>query len=354
MACCIAMRASPRKALLASAGSGWSNIWRLAEARCAKRTIFLTACCPMPMIWVYSPRKRTPIAAISWEIFRRRLLTLALSARRLRWRKKNAANPIPLKRQARTPRLQDGRRAYELGKLAAVGLPGNHCAHHDQLRDAGAGLYAHEFSLHAWLHLHGRPRPRQVLRLRGAHGGRACILVVLRLDFPVARQGGMVAGNADRNLPWSFCARRHHGAVAGPASANGQRAARSGGAEPAGAAGIFGVALWRANTSRDSSVPCGVWGDPRRVLPAGVSRRCFSGRIGIGDRAQQGVLRLARIEPRVLRHDRNIRADDTGIIGVARDGLGIGEVVEPDVPRTARGHHDMIGAGRLAVFVIDG
>src|SRR5579864_267390 len=144
MVCCIAMHASLRKELLASAGFGSSNFWRLAEARCAKRMIFLIGCCRIAMILVYSLRKPILRMAISWVISRRRLLTLGSLARRLRWRKRNGANRILPNKQARIPRLLAGRLAYELVKLAIVGFPGDDCAHHYQRWYAGARIDADE------------------------------------------------------------------------------------------------------------------------------------------------------------------------------------------------------------------
>src|SRR2546423_2816917 len=79
-----------------------------------------------------------------------------------------------------------------------------------------------------------------------------------------------------------------------------------------------------------------------------------SGGAGIGDGAQECILGLAGIEPRVLRHDGNIRADQAGKIRVPRDGLRILEVIEADMPRATRGHSYAIWTYRLTVLVVDG
>src|SRR5207248_6040600 len=56
---------------------------------------------------------------------------------------------------------------------------------------------------------------------------------------------------------------------------------------------------------------------------------------GKGDRAEERKLRLARIEARVLHHDR----------------LWIAQVVEAHMARALRGNGDAVGSGRIAVAV---
>src|ERR1044072_712137 len=58
-------------------------------------------------------------------------------------------------------------------------------------------------------------------------------------------------------------------------------------------------------------------------------------------------------ERRGLDDDRHVGLDDAGIIGVARNGFGILEIVEPHMPRTACRHHDSIRAHRFAVGIED-
>src|SRR5690606_26432392 len=68
-----------------------------------------------------------------------------------------------------------------------------------------------------------------------------------------------------------------------------------------------------------------------------------------GDRGHQRVLGLARIQARVLDHDRHVRLDHAGERSVLRDRLRILERVEAQVVRTPRRHGDGVRAGRLAV-----
>src|SRR5690349_24945422 len=49
---------------------------------------------------------------------------------------------------------------------------------------------------------------------------------------------------------------------------------------------------------------------------------------GKSDGAQQGELGAARVEPGVLHDDRHVGLDDARVVGVARHGRGIVEVVE--------------------------
>jgi len=74
----------------------------------------------------------------------------------------------------------------------------------------------------------------------------------------------------------------------------------------------------------------------------------------IGDCSNQGVLGLARIEPRVLHDDRNVRLDEAGVVGISWDRLRVGEVIEAEVPRAPRGNGHSERSGRLAVAVEDG
>jgi len=65
-------------------------------------------------------------------------------------------------------------------------------------------------------------------------------------------------------------------------------------------------------------------------------------------------MRIARIEPRVLDHDRRARADDRGVGRAARHRFGVGQGVESQTQGAARSDRNLLGPCRLAVFEIDG
>src|ERR1051326_4148798 len=161
----------------------------------------------------------------------------------------------------------------------------------------------------------------------------------------------MVARRDHRPGACIFCSCDRYGAAAGGASAYGGRAAWARGTEYAGAAGISGAALRSADAALDCALARFLWRNFGRVLPAEAITA--SGRAGIGHGAEQCILRLARVEPRVLCHDGNIRTNDAGVVCVSWDGLRIAEIVEAHVARAPRGHGDFVRANRLAVTVVD-
>src|SRR5262245_40790250 len=69
----------------------------------------------------------------------------------------------------------------------------------------------------------------------------------------------------------------------------------------------------------------------------------------IGNGGEQGDLRAARIEPRVLHDDRHVGFEHRGVVGVERNRLGILEIVEPQVKRAPRRDDNAVGADRLAI-----
>src|SRR5690606_7993900 len=66
-------------------------------------------------------------------------------------------------------------------------------------------------------------------------------------------------------------------------------------------------------------------------------------------RAEQRQLALPRVEPGVLHHYGHVGADEAGVVGVARHRFGIGEVVEPQVRRTAGRDNHAVRPYRFAV-----
>src|SRR6185369_2262371 len=74
----------------------------------------------------------------------------------------------------------------------------------------------------------------------------------------------------------------------------------------------------------------------------------------IGHRRHERVLRLARVEARVLHDDRHVRLDDAGVVGGVWDGLGIAQIVEAQVQRAPRRHRHAIGPGRIAILEVEG
>jgi hypothetical protein len=82
-----------------------------------------------------------------------------------------------------------------------------------------------------------------------------------------------------------------------------------------------------------------------RAAPLGVA---------VGDRRDQRVLGLPRVEPGVLDDDRDVGDDHARVVGVAGDRLGFVEVVEADVARPSRVDGQAVGPDRLAVGEVDG
>src|SRR5262249_35326191 len=74
----------------------------------------------------------------------------------------------------------------------------------------------------------------------------------------------------------------------------------------------------------------------------------------VGNRRQKRDFGAARIEPRVLHNDRNVRFEHRGIVGVARDRLRVVEIVEPQAQRAPGGDGHAVGADRLPVGEEDG
>src|SRR5437667_11184467 len=71
--------------------------------------------------------------------------------------------------------------------------------------------------------------------------------------------------------------------------------------------------------------------------------------LGIGDRAQQGVCALARVQSRVLNNDWNVRLNCAGVVGITRNGLRLLEIVKSEMLCSSRCHHHRVRTGRVAV-----
>src|SRR6516162_5034316 len=63
----------------------------------------------------------------------------------------------------------------------------------------------------------------------------------------------------------------------------------------------------------------------------------------IGNGRQQRHFGAARIEPRVLHDDRNVRFEHRGVVGVARDRLRVVEIVEAQMQCTPGGDGHVVG-----------
>src|SRR6516164_2774216 len=74
----------------------------------------------------------------------------------------------------------------------------------------------------------------------------------------------------------------------------------------------------------------------------------------IGNGRQQRHFGAARIEPRVLHDDRNVRFEHRGVVGVARDRLRVVEIVEAQMQRAPGGDGHAVRADRLPVGEEDG
>src|ERR1051326_3368298 len=68
------------------------------------------------------------------------------------------------------------------------------------------------------------------------------------------------------------------------------------------------------------------------------------------DCREQRVLRLARIQSRVLHHDRDIRFNQTRIWRVRRNALGLFEVVEAQMSRAPAWDFESIWSDRILVL----
>src|SRR5436190_17681785 len=71
---------------------------------------------------------------------------------------------------------------------------------------------------------------------------------------------------------------------------------------------------------------------------------------GIGNRGDERVFGLARVETGVLHNDRYVGSDDARVVGGARNR----QLVETDVPGPARRYRDGKRSVRLAIAVING
>lgn len=69
----------------------------------------------------------------------------------------------------------------------------------------------------------------------------------------------------------------------------------------------------------------------------------------MSDGREQSEGRLARVQTGVLNDDRLVGLDEGGVVGLARNGLGIVEVVEPKVQSPFGRDLGAIGAGWIAV-----
>src|SRR5262245_35004906 len=72
----------------------------------------------------------------------------------------------------------------------------------------------------------------------------------------------------------------------------------------------------------------------------------------VSDGGEQRDLRLARVESRVLQHDRHVRLEHRRVVGIARDRLRILEIVEAQMKGAARRHRESIDH-RLAIREIN-
>src|SRR5689334_19796283 len=98
-------------------------------------------------------------------------------------------------------------------------------------------------------------------------------------------------------------------------------------APPARASTTTIVVRFHSSVPSDSGRSVGIVYAPtsmRSIAPA--AKVLLAG--SISDRGDQRIFSLPGIEPRVLHDDRHIRFDHAGVIGVARNGFGVGQVVE--------------------------
>src|SRR5215216_265886 len=80
----------------------------------------------------------------------------------------------------------------------------------------------------------------------------------------------------------------------------------------------------------------------------------FRSALRVGNGRQQRYLGPARIEPRVLHHDRYVRLEHRGIVGVERDWLGVFQIVEAQMKGPPRRDDDPVRTCRVPVGEIDG
>ena len=60
--------------------------------------------------------------------------------------------------------------------------------------------------------------------------------------------------------------------------------------------------------------------------------------LGIGDGTQQGVCALARVQPRVLNNDWNVRLNYAGVIGITRNGFRFLQIIKSEMLCSSRRH----------------
>ena len=75
--------------------------------------------------------------------------------------------------------------------------------------------------------------------------------------------------------------------------------------------------------------------------------------LAIGNRGQQGDIRLPAIQPCVLNNDGNIGLDNAGIILTLRDRFRVCEIIEAKMQRAARANSHLIRTRRITVGKID-
>src|SRR5204862_4308779 len=97
-------------------------------------------------------------------------------------------------------------------------------------------------------------------------------------------------------------------------------------------AGIYPAARWTPSSTR--CLPC--FGPS--ALAGSWNGFEFRSVLAEGDGGQQHKLGFAGSEARVLDHDRPVGFEQRRVVRVAWNRRGIGEIVEPQMLRAARGH----------------
>jgi hypothetical protein len=91
---------------------------------------------------------------------------------------------------------------------------------------------------------------------------------------------------------------------------------------------------------------------PNLVTGCGRRGRVRSGASGRGrtrGRVAAAVTRVSQPAARVLHHDRHVRLEHARVVRRSRDGLGVPQVVEPEVKRSSRRHRHAVRARGLPV-----
>jgi len=86
---------------------------------------------------------------------------------------------------------------------------------------------------------------------------------------------------------------------------------------------------------------------------AGAMPKCVKGLFSPrkGDRAQQRILCLPRVEPRVLDDDRSVRLEHARVTRAERNRLRIGEMIESKMMGSPRRDRNFVRPDRLSVGV---